>query len=489
MWTAEEWFRTDNTSINESSSQFQVGGALPMPDQGEPLANWGVRDTADFTIENTPWDHFNGQTIKKWQNFNWFVEINPRTGKAIRKQYNWGRGGWEGGAIADDNKTVYLGDDATPGIFAKFVANTAGDFTDGDLYFHKYNPADPTGQDPDSHWRKIDNTNLDSMLHFSTYAKELGASFFCRVEWVAIDRETGKVYFTETGNDNINLSGDQEVVIMPHTIASYKTRFKERYGMDFGGDDDSVVVNMKGSVDTLRFKDYYGRVSVYDPATGLVETLIEGGPYFASSPEVATYPAVHMSNPDGLGYLEIEDRRFLMILEDLNGRSFGRSPSEYQSSGNVYCEMYLLDLEVANPTPDDLVRLAVTPFGAEITGAKASFDGKTIFFNCQHPSSNNPFPYNNSVTLAVSGLERAVKGDLLLNARPEFDANAGFQIWPNPVARELYFNKVQDVALYDIQGKRLEVFRNVARIDVSTYAKGTYFVRNAEGQTQKLVVE
>lgn len=487
IWTAEEWFRTSNNSIRTAqNANFSAAGPLPMLDTGVAASGNGVRDTANFTITGTPWANFNGQTIAKWRNFNWMVEINPRTGKAIRKQYNWGRSGWEGGIVANDNKTVYLGDDATPGLFVKFVATTAGDFTQGDLYFHKYNPNDPNGSNPDSHWRKITNTNLDTMLNFNDYAKQLGATAFDRVEWVTLDRSTGIIYFTETGNDNVNLTSFPNVTINPHMIQAYKTRYQERFGVAFPGNDAQVITNIKGTVDSLRFKDYYGRVLKYNPATGLVTTHIEGGPYRATSPAVASYPSKHLTNPDGLGYMTINGRHFLIINEDLNGRSFGRTPAEFQSSGNDFCEMFLLDLSIQNPTVNDLVRIGMTPFGAEITGAKASFDGKTIFFNSQHPSKNNPFPYNNSMTLAISGWDEAIALGLLDNKVEKGDV---FNIWPNPVARELYLNKIQDVAIYDASGKRLEVFRNVERIDMSGYTTGIYYIRNAEGQTQKLVVE
>lgn len=121
IWTAEEWFRTSNASVNTAqNAAFSAGGSFPMLNSGQSSANQGVRDTTNFVI-NVPGNPFgfNGQSIPRWQNFNWMVEIDPRTGAAIRKQYNWGRSGWEGGIVAADNRTVYLGDDATPGLFVK----------------------------------------------------------------------------------------------------------------------------------------------------------------------------------------------------------------------------------------------------------------------------------------------------------------------------------------------------------------------------------
>lgn len=121
MWTAEEWMQTSNSGIRS-------GGT-------------GIRDTSDFVIGTTTpagFPGFNGKVLKRYKNLNWMTEIDPKTAKGVRKQYNWGRAGWEGGVVMADNKTVYLFEDGAPGIFAKFVANTVNDFTTGQLYVYKH---------------------------------------------------------------------------------------------------------------------------------------------------------------------------------------------------------------------------------------------------------------------------------------------------------------------------------------------------------------
>ena len=120
---------------------------------------------------------YDGQTIAKYENYNYMVEIDPREAKAIRKQYNWGRQAFEGGAVMPDNKTVYLGADGTPGFFTKFVATTAGDFTIGTTSVYKH---DATG----SKWVVIDNSDLNNMLNFDARAVSASASMFNRIEWV-----------------------------------------------------------------------------------------------------------------------------------------------------------------------------------------------------------------------------------------------------------------------------------------------------------------
>jgi hypothetical protein len=449
IWTAEEWFRTDNASINDGGN--------------------GVRDISDYTIKYTAFDMANFQTIPKYQNFNWMVEIDPREAKAVRKQYNWGRQPFEGGTVANDNQTVYMGADATPGFLTRFIADTPGDFTKGTTYVYKH---DAGGSEP---WVEIDNTDFDKMLNFKDEAVGASATMFNRLEWVTIDKETGIVYMTETGRDNPASNWADELadgaVFAPHHI---------QRASDQGatGPDDA------------NYWDYYGRVLAFDPTTGDVNIFIEGGPFFATSPSESDYPAKHLTNPDGLNMLYVDQdgtaKKYMLINEDLNGTSFGRTPLEYPD--DRMCEMYILDMEVTNPTVDDLVRLTQTPRGAEITGACATADGKSVLVNSQHPDTSNPFPYNNSLTFAITGFDDPAALETLSTRNVVFDED-GFSIYPNPTERIVYFNKTTDVALYDITGKRIKVYRNVNSIDITGMTTGTYLLKTREGEAKKLLIK
>ena len=437
IWTAEEWWQGSNAAI------YASGG--------------GFRDTSDYTIQNSGIAVADGKTIKKHQNLNWMVEIDPKEAKSIRKQYNWGRQPFEGGCIMPDNKTVYTGSDATPGFLTKFVANTAGDFTSGTTYVYKH--------DAPTKWVEIDNTNWNKMLNFSGEAVAAGATMFNRLEWVALNESTGKVYLTETGRDNpasrwIGESG-QGAPHAPHHIARATAQ---------GTHPDSSA-----------YWDYYGRVLELDPATDEVSVFLEAGPYLPiGSP--SSYPNNHLSNPDGLSFLYVGSKTYMVIQEDLNGSSYGRVPA---GTNNRTCEVYIYDMADPTPTINELKRVSVVPVGAEVTGARATTDGKTLFINSQHPSTSNPFPFNNSLTYAITGWDAAV---VSLYENPNFNGN-GFEIFPNPTSRELHFNEVSDVAIYDANGKRVAVYREVNKVDVSAMPAGVYYVKNAEGQTQKLIIQ
>ncbi|MES2477462.1 MAG: alkaline phosphatase PhoX [Bacteroidota bacterium] len=454
VWTAEEWMQSSNSAI-------YAGGT-------------GFRDTTDFVIGTTTpagFPAFNGKTLKRYQNLNWLVEVNPKTAKAVRKQYNWGRAGWEGGVIMDDNKTVYMFEDGSPGILGKFVASTPGDFTVGQMYVYKH--------DALTKWLAIEN-NLDTLVNLNTVAIRRGATMFNRLEWGAVSG--GKIYICETGRDafaynsGIALKG----VISPSLVDGYKIRYKIVNGVDFPGTDAAAADSVRNG----RFFDYYGRVIEFDPATDAVRSYIEGGPYTATatSKDLPYYPSKHLSNPDGIDFLTVKGKTYMMIEEDLNGSSYNRMPNGFTQT---VCELYLLDMSIANPTISDLQRLSACAPGAEITGA-VQIDNKTILVNSQHPNSSNIAPYNNSLTYAISGFDGSDK--LSIFEQAEVKTNA-FSVYPNPAARELHLSKVMDVAIYSVTGARIKVLRNTQTVDVTDMASGTYFIRSAEGETVKFIVE
>lgn len=459
IWTAEEWFRGNNSSINDGRfTDNNALGAGPWGIGSRP--NQGVRDTSEYTISAPDFPAFDGLTVPKYENFNWMVEIDPKEAVAVRKQYNFGRQGFEGGVVTADNKYIYLGVDATPAPWVRFVADTPGDFTKGEVQVYKH--------DADEKWITIDNTDTEKMLAFADQAWAVGATMYNRNEWVAIDPVSGVIYWTETGRDNPGGRWSDEAtdggVYAPHHLARAQ--------------DQEVA-----SPGDEAYWDYYGRVLAYDPATEEVTVTIEGGPYFAESPAEADYPDKHLSNPDGLNVMTIDDRQFLVIMEDLNGTSFGRMP---MGNSNRMCELFLLDLTIDSASVDDLIRITATPLGAEVTGAIATPDGKSLLVNSQHPSGANPYPFNHSLTFAIHGFDNLTVTSL---QEPTIENRGSFSIYPNPTLQTVFLNDVQDVAIYSQLGQRLQVYRSVNQIDVSDLPAGTYFLQNQDGETIQLVKE
>jgi len=443
IWTAEEWFRTSNSSIN-------FGG-------GE-----GVRDTSDFTITSDLSGWGEDVTVKKYENFNYMVEIDPREAVAVRKQYNWGRQGFEGGAFTPDGKEVLLGWDGSPGFITKFVADVPGDYTNGTLYLYKQD--NPRGQ----RWLPVENTP-ENMLDLFNKGVEMEGTLIARIEWVTYDEQTQRFYMTETGRDNIgerfalHTPGGAVIAAHHHQIAA------ERQGL--------------AEADT-NYTDRYGRVLYYDPATEELGVHINGGPYsdVEESPAEAEYFDTHLSNPDGLNVMTIDGSNYLVICEDLNGTSHGRTPA---GISNRTCELFLLDLAIEAPTVDDLIRISVVPAGAEVTGVIPTPDGKSLLVNSQHPSSENPFPFNNSLTYAIHGFDKLTSTDV----NDVFDKAADFSVFPNPTTRYVQFSEVIDVAIYNAMGQRVKVYRQVNEIDVSSFEAGTYFLQANNGRVKQLIIQ
>ena len=456
VWTAEEWFRTSNASIYNGSK--------------------GVRDTTDFTITGTAFPAFNGKKIKKYQNFNWMVEVNPKEGKAVRKQYNWGRAGWEAGVVMADNKTVFLFEDGTPGILARFVATKAGDFTKGQLSVYKHDGTT-------TKWINIEQ-NFDTLVQLNKVAVRRGATMFNRLEWGTV-ANGGKIYITETGRSGlagkfVNKGGS----LSPSLVAAYKTRYKVLKGSTFSGTDKDAA----DSVIAGKFADYYGRVLEFDPATGVVRVYLEGGPFGGgkgTSDPKASYPSKHLSNPDGISTVKVGKKEYLLIQEDLNQSDWNSMPSGYSVRRS---EAYLLDLSIANPTIADLQRLSGCAVGAEITGG-VQLDEKTILLNSQHPDAStsvNNAPYNHSLTFAISTIDGSSPVGVVYGKEVKMNK---FSIYPNPATRELHLSEAMDVAIYNVSGQRMKVFRGISTIDVSDMAAGTYFIRSSEGETLKFIIQ
>ncbi|MEM9547737.1 MAG: alkaline phosphatase PhoX [Bacteroidota bacterium] len=467
IWTAEEWYRSDMASIYNG-----VFRGADRPDSWNPhspaptTAGYGVRDTSMFTINAPEFPIVDGLEIPKYDNFNYMTEVDLKEAKAIRKQYNWGRAGWEGGAISNDGKYVYLGIDATPAPWVRFEANTPFDFTQGTLTVYKEDNA------PGDKWIEVPERIENVFGGLTEFALTVGATMFVRNEWVTIDRKTGKIYWTETGRDS-NSSGPG-IIFSGVADAGFPAQ---------PGSHHTAIAQERGLADAfdVAYQDYYGRVMFYDPATDEIGVVVNGGPYIETSPSIGEYPSKHLSNPDGLSVLEIDGKSFLMIQEDLNGTSFGRTPD---GISNRICELYLLSADAVNADVNDLTRVTAIPAGAEITGA-IQIDDNTILVNSQHPNADNPFPFNHSLTLAIHGFQDVTTS---IFETPQFEGE-GLSVFPNPTTREIHLSETTDFAIYNVEGRRLKVFRNTNQADVSDLATGVYFVKLSNGSAVKLIVQ
>lgn len=326
-------------------------------EETEPSSNAKLageyRDTSDF----------NG--LKRHQNFGWIVEVDPMSGKALHKLYAMGRYEHEDAHIMADNKTIYLTDDATPAVFFKFVADTAGVFTSGQLYAYKQSADGESGE-----WLAIPRV-MDSLIIARDVAMRMGASLFVRHEWV--DGLGDKIYISETGNDNYNLDRPVSLGAAP---ANYFNSCCHKEGNNYS--------------------DPYGRVLELDLNTLKMRVLVAGGNITNALPG-------NFASPDGMYLGKVNGKDYLMINEDLIGNTHNRVGEPGLAKDEIYNEIYFLDLANPNPTANDLKRFLIGPEGCETTGTMFTPDGKTMFVSIQHPNPSNPEPFNKTIVIAITG--------------------------------------------------------------------------------------
>lgn len=441
VFTAEEW----GSSFKDNPTIFAEGT--------------GITDTSDFTITS-----FNGstvnETVKKYQNFQYMVEVDVENAIAVRKNYNMGRFDHEGGWIASDRKTVYLTDDFSEGaVLFKFVADIAEDFSKGQLYCYKQSTDGKTGS-----WLPL-TMNLETMMNARKEAWALGATTFMRLEWIeGINDNT--IFITETGRGKSQ---------------SVKTALKS------GATLASHLIQLDakdGKIDST-YNDLWGRVLRLNVATGKVESAVEGGGDLDPSYNPFNN---HLSSPDGLTSTVIDGRTYLVINEDMNPSGAPANPAHFT---NVLNEIYILD--VTGDTPgkhyevNELRRFLAGPNGCETTGGRFTPDGSTYFVNIQHPSTSNTPPFDHSVTLAITGFKEILGSKLEL--KDIQSSETGFNVYPNPASREIFLSEIMDVAIYNMKGERLLVKRNTQVINISDLAPGSYVVKSSNGDAKKIIVQ
>jgi uncharacterized protein len=347
-----------NTSRNCGGAVTPYGTILTA-EETEPQSNLQVyvrdqiRDTSNY----------NGR--KRFENIGWMVEVDPKSGKALRKLYSMGRFQHEDVAFMPDNKTVFLTDDYTPAVFFKFVADVPNQYDKGQLYAYQQSKDGKVGK-----WISLPMV-MDSLVNIRDVALRMGASCFVRQEWVEI--VGNKVYITETGNDKFDLT---KQIKMGATIPNY--------------------LDKQCRVTGNEFSDPYGRVLVLDLTTNEIKPYINGG--FDNADVNFCF-----SNPDALTAVKIKGKDYLVISEDLIGIDKNRVGAKALAHNEVYNEVYFIDLSIVNPTLKDLKRFAVGPKGSETSGDFFTPDAKTYFLSVHVPDKKNKAPYHKSSVIAIQG--------------------------------------------------------------------------------------
>ncbi|MCS6935177.1 MAG: PhoX family protein [Chitinophagales bacterium] len=351
-------FSTVGGTIRNCGGTLTPHGTVLTAEEEFPMSNTelmlqnGITDTSDI----------NGR--KKFLHFGYMVEVDMQSGKALRKLYGMGRYSHEDAHCMPDGKTVYLTSDSKPAVLFKFVADKAGDYSAGQLYAYAQSEDASGGR-----WIPLP-MHPDSLMNITDVALRLGAGMGIRHEW--IDADGDKLYIAETGSDEFSFAREIKTGGKPfHYFAQLATG-------------------------TNTYKDNYGRILELDLKTNRLRVLLEGGVADKDS-------AFCFSNPDAITVASIRGKKYLVISEDNNGNTLGRVIAAARERGQVYNEIYFLDLSVSQPTLRHLKRFMAAPEGCETTGNCFTPDGKSYFVSIQHPSRSNTPPFNRSAVIAITG--------------------------------------------------------------------------------------
>ncbi|HEX8270642.1 MAG TPA: alkaline phosphatase PhoX [Flavobacterium sp.] len=197
-----DFFNTDLVTTNRNCS----GGTTP----------WGTVVTAE---EATDAGDANGDG---YHDVGWLVELDPAT--AMVKEYGnnkkeklWamGRMNHENIVVANDNITAYYGEDGGTQCVYKFVANTAGNLSEGNVYVLKLDLA-LSNDEPSSStatWIQVPNTTVADRNNLRTVAAALGGTNFNGVEDCEISPLDGMIYFTSKGKNRVYRFRDNGMTI------------------------------------------------------------------------------------------------------------------------------------------------------------------------------------------------------------------------------------------------------------------------------------
>lgn len=360
------------------------------------------------------WDTPEGEEFKRWNSavsaaaarddyrnifnsFGWVVEIDPfRPDSKPVKRSALGRfnheGAWPAPAKAGEPIVIYSGDDARNEYVFKFVSDAKWDPKDvnggaaagakyldkGTLYAAKFND-DGTGEWLElTHGKNgIDASNpvypfadqADVVMHCRLAADFMGATKMDRPEWGGVNPLNNEVYMTMTNNSQ------RDGVKMPLDAANPRK---------LNTNGHIVRWREEGSQAGTKFQwDIY-----------LFGARVDG----KQSENLSNLSATNdFSSPDGLYFDQRTDggAGLLWIQTDdgsytdvTNCMMLAAIPGQVGDGKRVTTSDGQETIMGAHATGANVRRFLVGPFDCEITGVVVTPDGKTLFFNVQHPGED-----------------------------------------------------------------------------------------------------
>ena len=362
------------------------------------------------------WDSPEGERFQRWNSrvsgaaakddyrnifntFGWVVEIDPfRPDSTPVKRTYLGRfnheGAWPAPAKAGEPIVIYSGDDARNEYVFKFVSDAKWDPADvnggsaagdkylnkGKLYAAKFND-DGTGEWLElTHGKNgIDASNPvypfadqgDVVMHCRLAADFRGATKMDRPEWGGVNPLNNEVYMAMTNNsqrtaENLNAANPRVSNANGQIV-----RWKEEGGQ--AGTKFQWDIYVFGSA-TMLPEGHKNRSENLSGLTAANDFSSPDGLYFDGR-----------AQEHGLLWIQTDDGAYTDVT---NCMMLAAIPGEVGDGTKVTTKEGQQTIMGAKPTEDNIRRFLVGPFDCEITGVVVTPDGKTLFFNVQHPGED-----------------------------------------------------------------------------------------------------
>lgn len=360
------------------------------------------------------WDTPEGEEYKRWNphvaaatpaedyrnvfnTFGWVVEIDPfqPDSKPVKRtalgRFNH-EGAWPAPAVAGEPIVIYSGDDARNEYVYKFVSDAKWDPNDvnggtaagakyldkGTLYVAKFND-DGSGEWLELSYGKhgIDENNemypfadqADVVMHPRLAADSRGATKMDRPEWGGVNPLNHEVYMTMTNNSQ------RDGTKMPLDAAN--PRLKNQNGHIVRWKEEGGQAGT-----TFQWDVYLFGARVDGTQSENLSGLTDDNDF--SSPD-GLYFDQRNGDAGGLLWIQTDDGAYTDVT---NCMMLAALPGQVGDGERLTTRDGQATIMGAKPTEANVRRFLVGPFDCEITGVVVTPDGKTLFFNVQHPGED-----------------------------------------------------------------------------------------------------
>lgn len=140
-------------------------------------------------------------------------------------------------------------------------------------------------------------------------------------------------------------------------------------------------------------------------------------------------------------------------------------------------------------TPDFEMSLDGVDYQTTLT--LSAFEGLETSVSVRLKAELEAATYSGTITVSGGGIVTPVSVNLTgivtpTASNPDFESGA-FVMYPNPVSDILYFNKITDVEIYNLNGKKVMEAKQIEAIDVTALQQGFYMVKTMDGIVRKMV--